>query len=394
MLNVKPIKIADRSESPDSADQGETSKSGEKNLMTCPKCGYEQGQSPECVRCGIIISKYMEKPDKPDKPDKHPEIYGESKDTALSITEITIKNITAITLIFSIILLLLAFYQKDKLPDSKDILPALFQEPVQTQTSTLAFDKKVGDKIYHITPLFNYELYGLCVTYYDSTGWWDITHKFLWKDFINIKDICVLYGFNVRTDAYKEMRFKSGSWTCFCKPLTERAQIQFHGRCLSNNHILSESKILKKRIMDAEKGDQIYFKGYLVAYSFKGSPPSRISSTTRTDTGNGACESVYVTDFKILKKSNVFWRYLFSFSVFLTGSCIVLMVIFYGKEYFHHSKKKDYKIPKADLESYDSPAVSTPSLYGSGEAHKKNKISIIVKLLILLLLLYLWAKLH
>ena len=31
------------------------------DVMVCPKCQFEQGTSEECVRCGIIISKYSER---------------------------------------------------------------------------------------------------------------------------------------------------------------------------------------------------------------------------------------------------------------------------------------------------------------------------------------------
>ncbi len=29
--------------------------------MTCPKCGFEQPESPECGRCGIFVTKFIEK---------------------------------------------------------------------------------------------------------------------------------------------------------------------------------------------------------------------------------------------------------------------------------------------------------------------------------------------
>ena len=28
--------------------------------LTCPKCGFEQGDGPECLRCGIIFSKFKQ----------------------------------------------------------------------------------------------------------------------------------------------------------------------------------------------------------------------------------------------------------------------------------------------------------------------------------------------
>jgi hypothetical protein len=30
-------------------------------LMTCPKCGFQQPESPECVGCGIFVAKFREK---------------------------------------------------------------------------------------------------------------------------------------------------------------------------------------------------------------------------------------------------------------------------------------------------------------------------------------------
>ena len=34
-----------------------------KETMACPKCGFEQEKKSECVRCGIIIEKFLENPD-------------------------------------------------------------------------------------------------------------------------------------------------------------------------------------------------------------------------------------------------------------------------------------------------------------------------------------------
>lgn len=29
--------------------------------MMCPKCGFEQAESPECARCGVFVAKFLEK---------------------------------------------------------------------------------------------------------------------------------------------------------------------------------------------------------------------------------------------------------------------------------------------------------------------------------------------
>jgi len=272
----------------------------------------------ECIKCGVIVNKYLE------MQQEEPEVYETPEFPVQKVEHLKIKNGVTITLLVGMVLLFVALFQKDKLPDANQIRKSLYQEPKQTQTRALAFKTKIGDKTYTITPLYGYELWGLVVSYYDSTGWWDITHKFLWKDLLNVKDICVLYGFNVRTDAYKEMKFKSGSWTCHAKLSTERAQLQFFDRCLSNNHLLSDRKDVKKAVMRAKRGDQIYLKGYLAAYARSGSSFFRGSSTTRTDTGDGACETIYLEEFKILKKANTFWRILFSTATYLIAACIIV----------------------------------------------------------------------
>lgn len=34
----------------------------QQDFMTCPKCQYEQEESEECIRCGIVVSKFYQRP--------------------------------------------------------------------------------------------------------------------------------------------------------------------------------------------------------------------------------------------------------------------------------------------------------------------------------------------
>ena len=76
---------------------------------------------------------------------------------------------------------------------------------------------------------------------------------------------------------------------------------------LSNNHLISDNEILRRNIEEASVGDQIRIKGWLASYGSMGGP-TRGTSTTRTDAGNGACETIFVDQFAVLASPFRPWR--------------------------------------------------------------------------------------
>ena len=67
----------------------------------------------------------------------------------------------------------------------------------------------------------------------------------------------------------------------------------------SNNHIIPANDDIKGKVMKIRRGDHIRLKGYLVnvdAVREDGYRYHWYSSTVRTDSGDGACEVIYVTD--------------------------------------------------------------------------------------------------
>jgi len=242
--------------------------------------------------------------------------------------------IKIIKIIFSIsiILFIVSLFQIEKLPDKSEILSRLKKDPIQTETKVLPFEVEKNEIVYVIKPLYDYELNGMIVSYHHSSNWLDYYHK-KWEDFLNLKDICVIWNENIESGVYKKMKFKSGSFTCYAefKPnTTEEDWSKFRIDNLSNNHLLSNNKKINKKILSAKKGDQIYFKGYLVEYSIKDGSFKRGSSTTRTDLKGGACETIFIEDFQILKKANAPWRDIYEISKYLLiGSFIVLVLSFF-----------------------------------------------------------------
>ena len=74
---------------------------------------------------------------------------------------------------------------------------------------------------------------------------------------------------------------------------------------------LSDDPWVRDRIQDLRIGDQVRLKGYLARYSH-GNGFERGTSTTRTDTGNGACETLYVEDVLITGRMNEGWHLMYA----------------------------------------------------------------------------------
>lgn len=218
----------------------------------------------------------------------------------------TLKKLGAMIFLIISLFCFLAYFQETGLPSIVEIDPRVTQEPLQTPTNKIEFEARAYGYSYRIKPLYQYKLSGVIVSMRDHTGYKGRrSHRS--GNNINVADICVIWGNNAKNNAYTKMSYRSGDFTCFFKTTNMDTWRQFNPRDLSNNHLLTNNPAVAEAINNAEIGDQITFNGYLVAYGPLNGPYGRISSTTRDDTGNGACESVYVEDFEIIAKRSKLW---------------------------------------------------------------------------------------
>jgi len=224
----------------------------------------------------------------------------------------------------SAVVLVLSLTQKDKLPDRCEIRDELYREPLQLAVEKSPIRVEKGGTAYIIRPLYSYDIYGMVVSYHHSASFDDYYHE-QWKDVINTKDICVIWGENIKSGIYQKMAFASGSWTCYTtfKSNVSRAEwSKYKNECLSNNHLIPANDGISKIIMTLRRGDQIHIKGYLVNYRESRWSGERTTSTSRTDTGNGACEVIWVQEAKILQRANTGWHFLFNLSII---SCLITL---------------------------------------------------------------------
>ncbi|MDH3220282.1 MAG: hypothetical protein OEO19_12180 [Gammaproteobacteria bacterium] len=230
------------------------------------------------------------------------------------------------------------YFVKDDLPPASFYDLEELHEPIQQPTRRDSFMTGVKGESYLVKPLYDYELEGVVVSYHDADDFTDIWHHHRWKDFINLRDLCVIWGSNVETGVYLDMEFHNDSWTCWFSWPNAEVGRRFQQTQISNNHVLIDDDTVKAKLMSSEPGDHIRLKGMLAEYSNPNSGFFRSTSTIRNDTGNGACETIFVTDFEIVRKANRQLRLYYSIAkwtafVSLAGVAILFFVAPYQRRH-------------------------------------------------------------
>ena len=230
-------------------------------------------------------------------------------------------KLTSILIVASFVWLLVSFWNRNDLPGNIDYVPEILNEPAQTPTSKRPFDVTFNDVTYRVAPEFAYDIVGMIVSYrhHDDNS---RMHR-LANDHLNMLDVCVVWGDNTRSAQLHELDFWSGIFTCNVKTRDQLAWDSFDMYQLSNNHLISDNETIRDKVKDIRIGDQIRVQGYLASYS---NPQSgtRGTSTTRLDTGDGACETLYVERFDIVQAATSYWRLSMYASLFTLLSALVV----------------------------------------------------------------------
>lgn len=208
-------------------------------------------------------------------------------------------------MVTSVVLLLVSFWNRNAFPDNIALVDELSVEPQQSQVALEPFAVELNAIDYQIKPLYEYELYGLVVSYRHHDGDRQL-HK-LWNDHLNMMDLCVIWSDTAFSPHLNALDFWNGQFTCNVKTRSDKAWASVKMNQLSNNHLLSADPRLRDKVEDVRIGDQIHLKGWLSSYSSAGGQP-RSTSTTRDDSGNGACETIYLEDFNIIQSVSGGWR--------------------------------------------------------------------------------------
>jgi hypothetical protein len=216
---------------------------------------------------------------------------------------------TRLILLF-LLFLVVGYFGKGNFKAINDIRQEILIDPVQTMvvSKTPIMFEKDGFS-YKLTPLFDYQISGLVVHRMDYNKWYSLSRT----DKTFTTDLCVVWGDNIKSGAYKNKSLSIKQDFRFClysywggEPIKNEQ--------LSNNHLIIRDSDIKKINDSIDAGDQIRITGKLVnvhadVIGTTGTYEPKIAdwttSTTRTDASGGACEIIYVENIEILKKGNI-----------------------------------------------------------------------------------------
>ena len=225
----------------------------------------------------------------------------------------------------SFVWLLVSGWNRNEIPGSVDYVPELANEPEQKRTQKRPFDLVFNDVNYRVEPEYEYDITGMIVSYRHHEG--NSRMHSLANDHLNMLDVCVIWGDNPHNSRLHKISFWNGIFTCNIKTRDQVAWDNFNMEQLSNNHLISDNEYIRNQVRKIRVGDQIRVRGYLAGYT-SGGGSKRGTSTTREDTGNGACETIYVEQFRILESATSYWR----ISMWSSLAILLLSIAFHFKK--------------------------------------------------------------
>lgn len=217
-----------------------------------------------------------------------------------------LRTLNRYLLVTSALALLVCFWNRNAISGAIDFHPNLANEPRQKPITKAPLTVAYAGVDYRVEPLYDYELYGLVVSYRQHDGESSM-HRWS-NDHLNMADVCVVWSDTAFSEYLGKLDFWNGIFTCNVQTRDSVAWAHFDMTQLSNNHLISADPFIRDRVTEIHVGDQIRIKGWLSRYGAVGGGGMRGTSTTREDTGDGACETIFVQEFQIVEPGFSRWR--------------------------------------------------------------------------------------
>lgn len=170
-------------------------------------------------------------------------------------------------------------------------------EPIQNKTSGNT-EKIIDSTKVNINYVANYSMAGRVVDVQDYLGY-NITNK------LSPRDIGISWGFLTADKNNNHLKWTSTGNRFLKWSTNDGVWLSSVGgkqeviKRFSNNHVIPSDKNIAKLIRNIKKDDFVRIDGYLVNVNYNtknGGYFTWNSSTSRSDSGDGACEIIYVTN--------------------------------------------------------------------------------------------------
>lgn len=231
--------------------------------------------------------------------------YEERKNYNKIVSLNRLKTYSKIIIFLVICAILIWIYETNNVTKNIEYVRSLsnIQKPTQVKTSG-NITKTINGSNVEINYVAKYSISGRVVDVQNYYGY-NIINQ------LSPKDIGMSWGFLANEKNHRKVTWSSAGNRYLTWYSNDSIWINEIGgsdkiaECCSNNHLIPSDNKIKKLINSIKEGDFVRIEGYLVNVYCKESDGSYFSwntSTSRNDTGNGACEVVYVTNITWLKK--------------------------------------------------------------------------------------------
>jgi hypothetical protein len=171
-------------------------------------------------------------------------------------------------------------------------------EPIQEEYNGSVV-VKVNNHDIHLNLIYKYEISGKAVATY---------HYLPTKTSNKLSpvDIGIAWGYILNDENFDSIKWRETGNRFLNSTIKNRSWYNEIGGIdglYSNNHLIPSNNKIKRQLKKIKPGDYIQIKGYLINAYWEQNNGEYYweSSTSRYDSGDGACEIIYVTDIKWLR---------------------------------------------------------------------------------------------